>query len=656
MPYYNHNLLTQICPHNLPRYLHISDLFSCTFNPKQILDQASIYFSRLIYASLPSSLSFTMDKIVPGSLLKLCKEGSLPSELYLQAHQSKSIRDDNCERLRLMLNDGENMINGVFKPNDEQSTIDNFKRFSVLKITRYEITPTQAGKTFLVLDRAEVVAQGDKPSKPFTNVDDYFKEHPNENYFINKNGSGSAPTSVSPPPVKEPKTASQPRANHDNILSIDQLSPYQSSWTIRARVSYKGDMRTWHNERGDGKLFNVNFLDETGEIRATGFNAAADKFYDLLQEKKAYYVSKCTMQQAKPQFSHLEHPYELQFDKDTIIEPCEDDSALPKNHFSFYKLDQVQNLDNGIYIDVIGVLKEVRPKTEIIARSTGKPFDRRDVVIVDDTHFAITVALWNKSARDFDLEEGTVVAFKGARVQDYNGKSLSLASSSTIFASPDIPEAYKLKGWYDSQGKQDTFQSIHTESSGRKPLDSKEAIAERITISQAQDQKLGFNEKPDYFNIKATVSFVKPDSFSYPACQTENCNRKVIEQADGSWRCEKCNKSFQEPDYRYVLTLSIVDQSGQLWVTLFNETAQKFMKCTAKELLALKEDSEMDGNSLKKYINANVAFKEYAFSVKAKLDNYNGIDRARYQVLGIAEISPSVEADALVDAFDKLNL
>lgn len=612
-----------------------------------------------------------MDKLTPGILMKMCKEGNLPPQLYLQAHQSKSIPEARGERLRLMLNDGEYMINGVFKPSEAQKAIDGFKRYCVLCITQYEITPTQAGKTFLVVDRATVVEQGKKPEKSFENIDKYFKEHPGENYFSRRHTADQSATTSGDSTVKQEKkaepqkdqaatttttkAAAPAKPEPANLYSIDQLSPYQNNWTIKARVSYKSDMRTWSNQRGEGKLFNVNFLDETGEIRAAAFNAVAEKFFDLLKENKVYYVSKCAMRMAKPQFSNLKHPYELEFDRDTVIEECSNDSDVPKLHFDFVKLDQVQNLDNGIVIDVIGVLKEVRDKQEIVARSTGKPFDKREVSIVDDTGFAVTVALWNKHAREFSLTPGAVVAFKGARVQDYGGKSLSLIPAATIVANPDIPEAYKLKGWYDSQGSNQNFTSLRQTASANVSLTSKEAIGTRKTVKQVQDEKLGFSEKPDYFNLKATVTFVKTDNFSYPACKNEGCNRKVIEQADGTWRCEKCNASFPEPNYRYILTVSVVDGTGQLWMTLFDDQAKVLVGMSAKELLKLKEESETD-NSLKKYVNDNIAFNEYSFRIRARMDSYNGIDRARFNATGLSKVDFSTEADELVDEFEKINM
>ena len=54
-------------------------------------------------------------------------------------------------------------------------------------------------------------------------------------------------------------------------------------WSIKARVTNKSNIRTYSNAKGEGKLFNVEFIDNTGEIRASGFNEQLDKFYDMLK-------------------------------------------------------------------------------------------------------------------------------------------------------------------------------------------------------------------------------------------------------------------------------------------------------------------------------------------------------------------------------------
>ena len=79
-------------------------------------------------------------------------------------------------------------------------------------------------------------------------------------------------------------TRSQNAGSHGHVVPIESLSPYTHKWTIKARCTHKGEIKTWHNKNGEGKLFSVNFLDESGEIRATGFNDAVDQWYDVLQE------------------------------------------------------------------------------------------------------------------------------------------------------------------------------------------------------------------------------------------------------------------------------------------------------------------------------------------------------------------------------------
>jgi hypothetical protein len=54
---------------------------------------------------------------------------------------------------------------------------------------------------------------------------------------------------------------------------IASLHPYHSKWTIKARVTAKGDKRTWSNAKGEGSLFSVDLLDaQGGQIKATMFS------------------------------------------------------------------------------------------------------------------------------------------------------------------------------------------------------------------------------------------------------------------------------------------------------------------------------------------------------------------------------------------------
>lgn len=61
-------------------------------------------------------------------------------------------------------------------------------------------------------------------------------------------------------------------------------------------------------------------MDETGEIKATAFNAVADELYPKLQQGKVYFISKAKVNLAKKKFSNLNNDYELGLERNTEVE------------------------------------------------------------------------------------------------------------------------------------------------------------------------------------------------------------------------------------------------------------------------------------------------------------------------------------------------
>jgi replication factor A1 len=405
------------------------------------------------------------------------------------------------------------------------------------------------------------------------------------------------------------------------IYPIEALSPYANKWTIKVRVTSKSDIKTWHKASGDGKLFSVNLLDSSGEIRATGYNSEVDSFYDLLQEGSVYYISTpCRVNLAKKQFSNLPNDYELTFERDTVIEKAEDQSSVPQLRFNFSTIQGLQDVEKDATVDIIGVLKEVQAVEQITAKSTQKPYDKRELTLVDDTGYSVRVTIWGKTATEFDANPESVIAFKGTRVSDFGGRSLSLLSSGTMAVDPDIPEAHKLKGWYDSHGRNNTFANHNTMSSvgaatGRKD-DTK-------TIQQVKAENLGFDDAA-YFSLKATIVHIRQENFAYPACRNENCNKKVVDMGDG-WLCEKCNTKHEQPQYRYIMSINVSDHSGQLWLSCFDDSARLVMGKTADELVEMQSIGDNEGFA-GAFEAANC--QKLNFRCRAKMDTYG--DQQRY--------------------------
>jgi len=419
------------------------------------------------------------------------------------------------------------------------------------------------------------------------------------------------------------RTASDQSANGNAVVyPIEALSPYAHKWTIKARVSAKSDIRTWHKASGEGKLFSVNLLDESGEIKATAFNDQVDQYYDLLQEGSVYYISSpCRVQLAKKQFTNLPNDYELTFERDTQIEKAKDQSSVPQVRFNFCNIEELQSVEKDSTVDIVGVLKDVQEVSQIISKSTQKPYDKRELTLVDSTGYSVRLTVWGKIANNFDVKPESVVAFKGAKVSDFGGRSLSLLASGTMAVDPDIPEAHRLKGWYDSAGRNNNF-ATHSNLASMGNATGRQDQTK--TIEQVKNEQLGM-EDVAYFNLKATIVYIKQDSFSYPACASEGCNKKVTENGHGTWRCEKCDVSHPKPEHRYIMSVNVNDHTGQLWLSCFDDVGRIVMGGkSASELMEMREEGNDAGVSAA-FEAANC--RKLSFRCRAKMDNFGDTQR-----------------------------
>lgn len=205
---------------------------------------------------------------------------------------------------------------------------------------------------------------------------------------------------------------------------IKSLNPYQNRWTIKARVTAKSDVRTFNGQKGAGQLFHVDLLDaQGGEIRATMFGDAVSRFHDIFHVDGVYFISKGKLKPANKKFNNLRNEYELQLDRDSIVNPCNDQSSdIPKMHFSFTLIEQILNSQKDDIIDVIGVIVSMENLESITTKATNKQLNKRTIIIADTTYRSIELTLWAERAESEQLQPGNVIALKGVKVSDFKSK------------------------------------------------------------------------------------------------------------------------------------------------------------------------------------------------------------------------------------------
>ncbi|KAL9270628.1 Replication protein A 70 kDa DNA-binding subunit C-like protein [Drosera capensis] len=442
-------------------------------------------------------------------------------------------------------------------------------------------------------------------------------------------------------------------------IPIAALNPYQGRWTIKARVTTKSELRHYNNARGDGKVFSFDLLDaDGGEIRVTCFNSVADQFYNQIEAGRVYYISKGSLRPAQKNFNHLHNANEIFLETTSIVQPCfEDDSKIPKQQFHFCPISDVESMEANSVVDIIGVVSSITPSSSIM-RKNGTETLKRTLQLKDMSGRSVELTLWGSfcSAEGQTLQNMCdsglfpVLAVKAGRVSEFNGKSMGTLSTSQLFIEPDYPEAQQLKEWFDREGQTTPSISISRELSSPVRADT------RKMICQIKDEKLGTSEKPDWIVVCASISFIKMDNFCYTACPImigdRQCNKKVANNGDGKWRCDRCDQSVDECDFRYILQLQIQDHTGLTWVTAFQESGEEIMGVPAKTLYFMKYEQQDDEKFTE--IIHNVLFHKYIFKLKVKEETFSDEQRVKSTVVKAERLKFQSESRFLLDLMEKM--
>nr|GMC54543.1 replication protein A 70 kDa DNA-binding subunit B [Ipomoea batatas] len=446
------------------------------------------------------------------------------------------------------------------------------------------------------------------------------------------------------------------------IHPLVSLNPYQGIWTIKVRVTSKGNMRSYKNARGEGCVFNVELADQDGtEIQATMFNQAARKFYDKFELGKVYYISKGTLRVANKQFKTVQNDYEMTLNENSEVEEAINEAAfVPETKFKFVAIDELGSYVNGReLVDVIGVVQNVSSTMSIRRKSNNEMIPKRDITIADETKKTVVVSLWSDLATNVGQElldmadKSPVVAIKSLKVGDFQGLSLSAITRSTVLVNPDMPEAKKLRSWYDCEGKETSLTSVGSGLSSSAKGVSWSMYSDRVSLLHITSNPNLGEDKPVFFSIKANISFIKPDqAMWYRACKT--CNKKVTEAIGSGYWCEGCQKNDTDCSLRYIVAMRVSDASGEAWLSVFNEQAEKIIGCSADELDRLKSQ---DGDSSAYQMKLKEAtWVPYLFRVSVTPQEYNNEKRQRITVRAAAPVDFAAESRYLLEEMAKMNI
>jgi replication factor A1 len=478
----------------------------------------------------------------------------------------------------------------------------------------------------------------------------------------------STPTSAPSTPGSGSKRRGAPvtaGSGAGRTLAISELNVHLGRWSVVARVSKKGEMRTFSG-RSSGKLFSVDLLDsQGGQIRATAFNQQADKFYDVLTEGGVFRVTNGQIKQvdrSKPWNRSLTHPCEISFTADTEVQQVDDDPSIQTARYDFVKVRDLRNYGAEDVVDLLAVVTNVSDLSEFQSRKSGKPMMKRQLVVCDDTNTSVEVTLWGHIAKSNDeqkLAGCPVVALKSLQVSDFGGRSLSMGFEGSLVLNPDLKEAAALKNWW-SQTDHATEPDALTIRSSPSNL--------RITIDEIEKQRLGLGDLPDYAILRVCITqlvFDREKPPWYKACHNlvanpnaapsnsvtnrgkgrgggaqggdrdaaeRLCAKKVSEEA-GQFTCLECGPVTDYTN-RYMLTVQGADATGSVTMTAFDEVARTLLlDRSADELASMLEEGPPRSEDVAHLFAHEALFRYWILKCRVKAEQVRGSAEPRQRIL-----------------------
>lgn len=414
----------------------------------------------------------------------------------------------------------------------------------------------------------------------------------------------------------------------EEITEIKSIFPHKRNMIVVGRVVSKSDIRKFTTQKGEGKLFSFEIVDKTGQIKCVAFSENVDIFYPLIDNNCVYSISNATVKLSNKKFSSSTSDFEIHLERNSEIVKIEDES-IPQFSFHFIKISDLPLCAS--LVDVIGVVKEVFPVSSVTIKSTGKENMKREVIIVDQTG-STRLTIWGPKAEE-EIQNDHIIALKSVKVGEFNGISLSTVQSSQIMYNLDLQESLDLVNWYQEEGK-----DLVIEKPKRKD--------KLVLINTVKENML------EYASIKGEVIYLKEDSLYYEACPSENCNKKVVQEDNGNFRCEKCNYVYENCQYRYMSNIHVGDFTGQIWITIFDQTGKSLFGISAKEMKEMGESNPEDvHNLIKKLIS-----KEFIFKIRSKQENYNGELKLKSSSMEISQINLVSETNKMLDIIEKVTI
>ena len=169
---------------------------------------------------------------------------------------------------------------------------------------------------------------------------------------------------------------------------------------------------------------------------------------------------------------------------------------------------------------------------------------------------------------------------RGIKVADYNGKGLNVSEENFYTTDYKGREAALLHRWFkeiDANKIKSLTEERQGQSGGKSSLSGDvKLIAE---IQNCVNDEVRTSGGEICYSIDAFPSFFftkHKDNFVYQACP--ECRKKVSrDYSTGHWRCERCNKTYEDSTATWMILVRLTDCSGDISCNFYADQAKSII-------------------------------------------------------------------------------
>jgi replication factor A1 len=294
-------------------------------------------------------------------------------------------------------------------------------------------------------------------------------------------------------------------------------------------------------------------------------------------------------------------------------------------------------------VDAIGVVSEVSESITLPTRYGGVAM-KRGIVLVDAAGHYLEVAFWGPEGAALKIKIGDILALKNGKVKEYQGKNISVLSSTKYEINPEENETAKtLRQWYKE----------HADNLPQSHKYRKESLRDCRTFEESEIELEKLEVKEFSFKAMGTIiafEIGEKEPLVYKAAP--DTGLKVVQEGD-KWVSEKNNKRKVYGTYqpRYIVRAWVADISGARKVTIFKEMSSILgREASVHTIEELKEKNDIA--EIKRIFDHGIG-KNFAFTYSiCEEEHENGVS-IHYTVKKLSAINYSEESRRLLQEIEK---